>query len=288
MIKFANEHTAPLVRKMWKICFEDIDESMYIHFTYKYKNENTLIYFEGNEPAASLQMLPYTITFYGEEIPFVYLAGLCTYPKYRKKGYMSALIDEAHRVIAKRNIPLAILIPADESLYNFYRKYGYEQVFEEDETPIPLKKILETHGNDNSGYQAFNSLFRDQDFCVQKNEADFKVIVKELKLEGFPMKTNLSGMARIIDLWLLLDLYAKENSSKKFRIKIANSSENSSVYSIDKGRVDLILGPDVNFDIEVDICLLCRLLFGFKTKQLNDIFQPYFKEHHPIMNLMLE
>ena len=107
MIQFANEHTMPLVRQMWKTCFGDADDFLDILFKYKYRNENTLIYFDGDKAVASLQMLPYTMTFYGEEIPFAYLAGLCTLPEYRRRGYMDQLIHRAHYVIGERGIPLS-------------------------------------------------------------------------------------------------------------------------------------------------------------------------------------
>jgi predicted acetyltransferase len=291
MIEFANEDTAPLVRRMWKTCFGDTDEYMDIIFTYKYNNENTLIYFVDGEAVASLQMFPYTINFYKQEIPFAYMAGLCTLPKHRKKGYMAQLIREAHRILVERNIPLAVLIPAETRLYKFYNKYGYEQVFEKDKKPIPLKAILDNHTTDfDEAYHDFDELFRFRDFFVQKSAKDFEAIVAEYKLEDYPEKTNLSGMARIIDTWALLDLYAKDNLSKKFRIKISDggSKGQSVTYCIDKGSVELILGPYSRFDIVVDRRLLCRILFGYKAKELNCNYPVFFEEHQPILNLMLE
>lgn len=290
MIRFANNQTTSLVRQMWKTCFNDTDEFLDIIFTYKYKNENTLIYFEGEKAVASLQMFPHTINFYKQQIPFSYLAGLCTLPEYRKRGYMSQLIYKAHQTMRERNIPLAILIPAEAWLYKFYEAYEYEQVFEKDNNLIPLKEILDTNINIDSAYLEFDKLFRFRDFCIQKNKNDFKAISEEYKLDGYPEKTNLAGMARIIDTWTLLDLYAKDNLSRKFRIKILNEAplKPSIVYSIDKGSVELILGPTPRFDIEVDIRLLCRLLFGYKTKKLGTKYQTLFDEHQPMMNLMLE
>jgi predicted acetyltransferase len=291
MIQFANEQTAPLVRRMWKICFDDTDEFLDILSAYKYKNENTLIYFEEGKAVASLQMLPYTINFYRQEIPFAYLAGLCTLPGYREKGYMSRLIHEAHRVLSERNIPLSILIPAEEWLYGFYEKYGYEQVFDKGEELIPLKQILETYpGNIPKAYQAFDELFRFRDFCIQKNEKDFEAIAEEYKQDGYPEKKNLAGMACIIDIWALLDLYAKDNLSKKFSIKVTDSllNEKPQSFLIDRGNVDVILKADTPFDIETDTRLLCRLLFGYKTKELEKKYRLLFNERRPVMNLMLE
>lgn len=287
MIQFANEHTAPLVRQMWKTCFGDSDEFLDIYFKYKYRNENTLIYYEGNKAVASLQMLPYTINFYRENIPFAYLAGLCTLPECRKKGYMAKLIHKAHEIIVSRNILLAILIPAEDWLYGFYEKYGYEQVFEKDEELIPLKEIIDTYSDDKEAYEVFDPLFRYRDFCVQKTDEDFKAIVEDYIGDGFPPKTNLSGMARVMDVWGLLKLYAKDKLLKQFRLKVTDNGE-SSVYYIDNGKVELVLTSDISFDIEVDIRLLCRLLFGYRTNELDSRYKALFEQHHPVMNLMLE
>jgi len=289
MIQFANEHTAPLVRQMWKICFGDSDEFINLYFAHKYKNENTLIYFEGDKAVASLQMLPYTINFYEQEIPFAYLAGLCTLPEYRKKGYMAQLIDKSHQLIAERNIPLSILIPAEDWLFGFYEKYGYEQVFEKDDNPLPLKEILDIYQDEKEAYNAFDLLFRPLDFCVQKSFEDFVAIREEYEQDGCPVKNNLSGMVHIIDIWTLLDLYSKGNMNRKFSIKVNEAlSGKSFVYSIDNGNVEMVKNAGVKPDIEVDLRLLCRLLFGYKLNGVDPAYQLYFEENHPVMNLMLE
>lgn len=282
MIKFADEYTTPLVRRMWKTCFGDTEEFMDIYFSRKYRAENTLVYLVDNIPVASLQMLPYEITFYGETIPFAYLAGLCTLPAYRKKGYMEQLIGEAHRIIAARQIPLAILIPAEKWLYGFYEKYGYQQVFEKDNEVIPLKTILDKYQDLDLAYSAFDSLFRDKDFCIQKTRHDFEAIVEEYGLDSYPVKTNLSGMARIIDPWRLLKLYAAKNKHVKIVIEVTGDT----VYLIKNGWVEAIDG--LAADMEVDIKMLCRLLFGYKTGELDKDIFTLFPEHFPIMNLMLE
>lgn len=282
MIKFADAHTAPLVRQMWKICFGDSEKFMDIYFSRKYRNENTLVYFEEGIPVASLQMLPYTITFYGETIPFAYLAGLCTLPEHRKKGYMAQLIHQAHTIIMDRQIPLSILIPAEEWLYGFYEKYGYQQVFTKDDKLIPLKQILDRHPDMDKAYYAFDSLFRGCDFCVQKNRDDFEAIAEEYKIDNYPPKTNLSGMARIIDAWSLLKPYAAKNPKVKIRLGVKDDT----TYLIKNGWVEAVDGLDA--DLEVDERMLCRLLFGYKTDELGEEYLSLFPVRHPVLNLMLE
>jgi len=289
MILFADEHTTPVVRRMWKTCFGDTEEFLDTFFRYKYKPENTLLYFEGDEAVASLQMLPYTISFYEQEIPFAYLAGLCTLPGYRKRGFMAKLIHRAHEIIAQRNIPLAILIPAEDWLYGFYEKYGYEQVFEKNDNPISLREIIDTYHDEKEAYKEFDSLFRPLDFCVQKTESDFRAIKEDFIAENYPVKTNLSGMARVIDTWTLLSLYAKDNLMQKFRIKVNDGEDGKSpVYLIDRGKAELVLKSGEKADLEVDIRLLCRLLFGFRLDEVDSRYHPFFESHYPVMNLMLE
>lgn len=285
MIEFANKQTTLIVRKMWKECFDDTDEFLDIYFEYKYKEENTLIFFVEGVAAASLQMLPYEITFYREKIPFAYLAGLCTLPEYRNKGYMSQLILKAHEILKERNIPLAILVPAEDWLFGFYEKYGYEQVFEEGKEPIaPLKELLDKHSSLETAYMEFNALYSQKDFCVQKSFTDFVAIVKEQVQDKFPPKYNISGMARLINEDYLLNLYARKAKVDPFCIQIQNEGITTIYQIADNTARQTTRTPD----IETDIHLLCRLLFGYKTDELREPFRKLFPQHYPIMDLMLE
>lgn len=287
MIRFGNHTTEKLVRSMWKICFEDSDTFINLQFSRKYKNENTLIFFEKEEAVASLQMFPYTIVFYGKKIPFYYLAGLCTLPQHRKKGYMAQLIHKSHQIMKERNIPLSVLVPAEEWLFGFYAHYGYEQVFEKDDKPILLKKLLESYPDIQDAYKHFNESVTERDFYVQKTFEDFHTIIEESRIDNFVPKYNLSAMARIIDPFYLLKLYAAHQEREtNFRIKI-NSPENSLIYHIRKQEA-IIDKLSNNFDIEADIKLLCRLLFGYKTQELPPPYPHFFPQHHPVINLMLE
>lgn len=282
MIQFANKDTASEVRSMWKICFEDDDQFMNLFFSRQYRDENTLIYWVDGKAVACLQMIPYSIRFYGEVIPFYYLAGLCTLPEYRNKGYMGKLIHESFSVMKERNIPLSILIPAEEWLFGYYEKYGFETTFEENSEDIGFKTFLERHTSDCAeAYKAFDKEYQQKDFCVLKSEYDFETIVKEYILDNRPLKYNLDGMSCVIDPLLTLGLYAKKNLDKNFTIKVENQ-----IYQISNGYVKL--SNSSHSDIDVNINMLTRLLFGFHTNELPEEYSSLFEEHQPILNLMLE
>lgn len=282
MIQFSNKHTEPIVRQMWKICFQDTDEFIDLFFTNQYKHQNALIYFDDGIPTASLQMIPYTITFCGQEISFAYLAGLCTLPEHRKKGYMARLIEYSHRVLKDRGISLAILVPAEEWLFGFYEKYGYQQVFDKSDSPVhSLDALLKESSDLKSAYKTFDSIYRHKDFCVQKSFDHFVAIVEEYKKDGSPDKYNLAGMAYLLDEKHLLAIYAAKYKNNHFCIRVEGN-----VYMIENGEVKESLGQYP--PIEINKSMLCRLLFGYRTSLLEEPLRTLFPEHNPIMNFMLE
>lgn len=289
MIQFATEKTKPLVRNMWQTVFGDSDEYVNIYFSQKYKNENTLIYFVDDEAVASLQMWEYEFSFYGKTIPIYYLAGLATYEQHRRKGYMSALLQEAHSVMRERKIPLSILIPAEEWLFNFYEHFGYAQVFEKNSELIPLNKIVERSATLEKAFEMFDRVYNKTDFTIIKSFEQFKTIVDEQRLSNFPHKTNLDGVARIIDVEALLKIYAKKNPIKRFTVKVTGDTqlrENNTFYTIEDGIVSKFTQANANF--EVSILEICELLMGHDNEEFETRVVSKFPKHKPIMNLMLE
>jgi predicted acetyltransferase len=290
MINFADENTFQHVRKMWKDCFNDTDEFIDLYFSEKYDNRNTLIYFDENTPVASLQMLMYIFTFYGEEISSAYISGACTVEPFRNKGYMRKLLKTSLEVIQNRQIPLSILIPAETWLYSYYAKFGYEKVFDKDDEPILLKSIWEKASvNINEAYSDFDKIFRSKDFCVQKSKKDFITIYKDILMNNFPPKTNLSGMVRIINAEKLLSIFAFKNPEKSFLIKLNDNiiTSNNGIYKVDNGTCTRLNNP-MEIQMELDINLLCRLLFGYQIDKIGNQISSQFKTHKSTMNFMLE
>ncbi|SHG25140.1 GNAT family N-acetyltransferase [Dysgonomonas macrotermitis] len=275
MIQFANTDTTPLVRSMWKTCFEDTEEYLDLHFTRKYKPENTLLYFEDGVAVAALQMLPYSIRFYGEVVSFYYLAGLCTLPEYRNKGYMGQLINTSFEVMKEREVALCGLVPAEEWLFSYYSKYGFTVVFDSSENTIELKPMLKSK----DPYSEFDKKYQQSNFTVLKNRNDFEAIIIDYLAEDCPPKGNLRGMARVLLPEKALGLFAKKNPDKNFSLKVENQA-----YKIENGKVDYInsSAPDI------DISLFTRLLFGYHTSLLDAEYASQFDEHQPVINLMLE
>lgn len=288
MIKFADDSTKQQVWNMWKTVFGDADSYMELYFRTKYRNENTLLYFEGDKAVASLQMLQFNFTFCGIEIPVYYLSGVSTLPEARKKGYMNELLIESYKVSKERGIPLMLLVPAEEWLLNFYDKYGFAQAFDPGNEPlIDLNDLVKRNANDlQAAYKEFDSIFRNQDMTIQKTLDDFAAIVEEAALWNYPEKKSLIGMARVIDAEILLSFFAKQHphTTLQFNIKDELIPKNNNSYTIANAEV-ITQQKGVPHSIDVDIRELAQLLLGYHTKE--DLLH-IFPNKNPQMHFMLE
>lgn len=292
MIQFAKDSTKQQVWDMWKTVFGDSDDYMHIYFRYKYRNENTLIYFENDRAVSSLQMLPYRFTFCGEEIQVYYLSGVSTLTEYRGKGYARKLLLKSFEIAKERNIPLVLLVPQDDWLLNFYEKYGFAQVFDSGTEVLPsLKKIIDNNeGNLLEAYDEFDFIYRNEDMTVQKSHSDFEAIIEEAALFGYPSKMNLRGMARIIDSELLVNLFANKYKDKSFSANVSDEilKANNTLFSVSSGKVKKNTSNIIQPLLKLDIKEFTQVLMGFHTSEKAAPISLLFPEKTPVMNLMLE
>lgn len=291
MIKYADNTVEHHIRQMWKTVFGDSEEYIDIYFREKYRHENTLVYFEDEKPVASLQMLPYIFTFCGKEILVSYISGACTLPLYRKKGYMTSLLKYSFEEMRKRNISLTLLVPQESGLVEFYAHVGFVQAFDEGTEDLPsLKALLERYPcNLKGAYHEFDSWFRQKDMTIQKSFNDFRVIVEEAALEGFPPKRNLMGMARIIDAERLLADFAQKYGDKNFSLSVIDPilPTNNDTFILRAGNCER-QGDKLKPHLQVDIGKLTHLLLGYHTSQKDEPFRSLFPEKKPQINFMLE
>ena len=290
MIDFITPDTQHQILEMWRVCFGDSQPYFDIYFRERYKNENTLAYFDGGKAVASLQLLHYNFTYCDTEIPIAYISGACTLPEARKKGYMAALLKRAFHELEERNTPLSLLVPEEEWLLNFYDKYGYAQTFDGGADMLSLEELVKKHSNDLlAAYKEFDSLFRDREMTVQKTYDDFRVVIEETAGYDYPAKKSLAGMARIIDAQFLLELFAKKYSDRSFSVEVTDGilAKNNLFLSIDNGYVT---HSDVKQAIHLQLTIydLAQGLLGYHTSDKQGLFKGVFPEHQPQMHFMME
>ena len=130
------------VKNLWKLCFNDSEEFTELYFRLRYNNDINIAIQSGEEVIAALQMLPYPMTFEGEDIHTAYISGACTHPDYRNRGVMHELLSQAFARMLHNNVALSTLIPAEPWLFDYYARSGYAPVFRYAEHRQPIRALL--------------------------------------------------------------------------------------------------------------------------------------------------
>ena len=143
MIRQGKDTDKETLMQLWKWCFpRDSEDFVRFYFDKVYANEETLVYVEDEQPVASLQMIPFQIKT-GENI-FLggYISGAMTHPDYRKKEYMSQLMNASFDEMQKKGYDYTFLIPQEKWLIQMYEKFGFHLC--EPSFYPPENKLLKT------------------------------------------------------------------------------------------------------------------------------------------------
>lgn len=182
--------------ELWRLCFDDTEDFIQLYFDRVYTEENALTIEVNGAIVSALQMIPYTMGFCDSELTVSYIAGACTHPEHRGKGYMGELLNEAFRIMRQRNYDLTALIPANSSLFEYYRRYGYTEIFDysliEEELPevlIPNEGIQLTAIDEKSAelekiYAYFDRKLKERACCVLHTKDDFITSVIEFRQDA--------------------------------------------------------------------------------------------------------
>ena len=100
--------------QLWRCCFEDSEDFIHRFFSQVYQDQNAWTLEKDGQIVCAMQLLPYTINYYGQSIPATYIYGVCTHPDYRRRGYMHQLLEQAFVRLKEQGSGLAFLIPAHD------------------------------------------------------------------------------------------------------------------------------------------------------------------------------
>ena len=102
------------------------------------KRHKVIGVWDNNNLAAKLHIIPYQISINGEEWKMGGVAGVATYPEFRRNGYVKRLIIEALERMHKEEQIVSLLHPFD---IGFYRKFGWEIFTENKKIQIEKKDL---------------------------------------------------------------------------------------------------------------------------------------------------
>ena len=185
-------------RILWDKCFSEEDKRFVDFYFEKRYNEQDNIHIEKDGKVVSaMQLISYPFSYYGKTIGCSYLSGCCTDPDYRSQGLMNDLIINALNQAKNNGACFAALIPASESLFNYYEGTNFIPTF--DYSKIRIKRqhttdkgqqnatisVFDNESDPEAFYQVydyFNTKMRARNCCIQHDEYDFGVITKDLEL----------------------------------------------------------------------------------------------------------
>jgi len=177
------------IKDLWQICFDDTEEFIRFYFDKVYKDEQALSIEKDGKVIAALQMIPYRMTWLGQELTVSYISGACTLPEERGKGVMRELLGHAIEKMRQTDVDLTALIPADHSLFEYYRVQGYVEVFD-----YSLHTFYADKQEDNSSalsfvplnedapaewFDFFDRKLRERTTCILHSRNDFQNIITD-------------------------------------------------------------------------------------------------------------
>lgn len=126
------------INRLWKEIFGDSDEYLDIVFDERRKGIFALVaidssrdyitskYLMYSELVAGLFAMPYCFSDkFGHNCNGLYLFGLMTKPAYRRLGIMSGMMERINCLSHKWGYDFDFLIPAQDSLRDYYSRFGY-------------------------------------------------------------------------------------------------------------------------------------------------------------------
>lgn len=129
MIEFAKRDDYINIIKLWNICFGD-DEIYIRKFLEKlFTPNNCLIYTVNSEIYAMLFLLSGNVVSGGNRYSSYYVYAACTVPEFRKRGFMSKLVEYAVDYSKLTNTDFLCLVPANDHLFDYYFNLGFKKAF---------------------------------------------------------------------------------------------------------------------------------------------------------------
>lgn len=120
-IDFPDKSQICSLRNVWKEAFCDTDEFLDIFFSTAFSEKRSLCAVENGEVIGMM----YWFGCECDACPVAYIYAVATKKSYRGKGICHAMMEKAHKILQQQGYVCAVLVPGDESLFDFYGSMGY-------------------------------------------------------------------------------------------------------------------------------------------------------------------
>ena len=116
------------LKKLWIDTFGDTKEYVNSFFDKFYSPDKLLVFKKNGKIVSALYMIDYCLKYEDKCYKIMYLYALATDKQYRGKGIMSMLIDKADEIMYNKEYAGAFLIPAEDSLYDYYSRFAFKDI----------------------------------------------------------------------------------------------------------------------------------------------------------------
>ena len=177
-------------RKLWEKVFKE-DTVEFLDYYYSVKTLENEIYVieEDGEIVSMLHLNPYQMRIGNDIFQTHYIVAVATDENYRKRGYMSTLLNYTMQVMKDRGEPFTFLMPAAEAIY---KPFGFEFVYEQKRGIFTGKEYVESNmtfvmankGDCQEMADFANELLKENDVVTWRDVSYYETLLQEQKSEN--------------------------------------------------------------------------------------------------------
>ncbi len=136
--RLAQPSDQPGICALWQEAFGDSREAVE-NFFRTFPRCRSYVAAESGQVLAMVHALPQTLF---PNLPAAYLYAVATAPSHRRRGLCRRLMEAAQEDLRTHGFRLAVLTPAEPSLFEFYGAMGYTAAFSRGHCPFPGGTVI--------------------------------------------------------------------------------------------------------------------------------------------------
>lgn len=183
---------------LWVKVFGDEREFAELIFLSENTSCDIFADFDDENLCSALYLLDCNLSFENRNYTGKYLYAAATAPDYRGRGIMASLINEAVDFCKRNGVDFISLVPADDGLYNYYRKFGFEEAMHR-KTIYTSADLFSDDAKEIEAYEYFRERDRRLDNCFSFNDKSQNYAVSVLSCSGMKFYANKNGLLFIRD-----------------------------------------------------------------------------------------
>ena len=124
MISIAKQHMIPALKSLWIEAFGDSESYVDFFFENRFDADTTFVYLVEGEPVSMAFVLEAELYHNGSYTLAGYVYAVATGKEFQGRGFSTEILEQI-----KKRYPTTFLVPATESLFDFYGRKGYRNAF---------------------------------------------------------------------------------------------------------------------------------------------------------------